>query len=90
MHPPTPVAAPPYGSMADGRLCVSTLKATPYSSSKAITPALSLNTDRHVGPRPSAISSAVARPMVSFSRLAYRISAGASEPILDFVPARRD
>jgi hypothetical protein len=29
MHPPMPVAAPPYGSIAEGWLCVSTLKAMP-------------------------------------------------------------
>src|SRR3954468_12020722 len=44
--PPTPVALPPYGSMAVGWLGVSTLNDTAPASSNAITPALSLNTLR--------------------------------------------
>ena len=44
-----PVAAPPYGSMAEGWLCVSTLKQTACFSSNSITPALSSKTLRHHG-----------------------------------------
>ena len=38
--------APPYGSSADGELCVSALKQTSVSRSKAITPELSWKTER--------------------------------------------
>jgi hypothetical protein len=44
--PPTPVLAPPNGSSADGWLCVSTLKAKSYASSKAMMPALSTKAER--------------------------------------------
>src|SRR3954447_17329024 len=50
MTPPAPVALPPYGSIALGGLCVSTLKQTASVSSKATTPALSLKTERQNGP----------------------------------------
>ncbi len=64
MQPPTPVAAPPYGSMAEGWLCVSTLKAIPYSSSNSMMPALSLKTEMHHG----LFSLRVAAAMVSSRR----------------------
>jgi len=44
MTPPTPVPAPPNGSIADGRLCVSTLMHTESTSSNLMMPALSTNT----------------------------------------------
>ena len=47
MTPPTPVAAPPNGSMADGWLWVSTLAAMAWSSSNSIIPALSSKTEMH-------------------------------------------
>ena len=46
--------------MADGWLWVSTLKATPWSSSKAMTPALSSNTLRHHGAFNRCVASAPA------------------------------
>ena len=66
--PPMPVPAPPYGSMADGWLCVSTLKQTLLRSSNRMTPALSLKTETHQG----FFSSAVARMIVVLSRLSIR------------------
>src|SRR5207253_11223883 len=71
--PPSPVLAPPYGSIADGWLCVSTLKQTLYLSSKRTTPALSSKTLTHQSsaPRRRRIS-CVAPKMVSFSRLSMR------------------
>src|SRR5262249_37149316 len=68
MHPPIPVAAPPYGSIADGWLCVSTFTPTAVLSSNALTPALSLNTDS-VQSTPSAINSCVAAATVLLRRL---------------------
>ena len=67
MQPPMPVAAPPYGSIALGRLCVSHLKHTACSSSKATTPELSTNTDRHQS-MPPAMSSCVLAATVDLSR----------------------
>ena len=49
-------------------MCVSHLKHTARSSSKAMTPALSTNTDRHQS-TPPAISSSVAAAIVDLSRL---------------------
>src|SRR6185436_13537751 len=68
MQPPAPVAAPPYGSMALGWLCVSTLMHTPCSSSRAMTPELSLKT-LSVQSTPSLINSYVAAATVLLSRL---------------------
>ena len=71
MQPPMPVAAPPYGSIALGRLCVSHLKHTAWWSSKAMTPELSTNTDRHQSMRSglcSSISSNVPAATVLFKR----------------------
>ena len=47
--PPTPVFAPPNGSMAEGWLCVSTLKAISCVSVKRIMPALSLKAETSHG-----------------------------------------
>src|SRR5947209_20418722 len=52
MTPPSPVLAPPYGSIADGWLCVSTLKQTLKRSSKRTTPALSSKTLTHQSSAP--------------------------------------
>src|SRR4030042_489892 len=46
LTPTIPVSAPPYGSKAEGELCVSTLKTKLASSLNLITPALSTNTER--------------------------------------------
>ena len=50
--PPMPVLAPPYGSNADGWLCVSTLNTTLNWSSKRTTPALSSKTLTHQSSSP--------------------------------------
>ena len=71
MQPPMPVAAPPYGSIALGRLWVSHLKHTAWSSSNATTPELSTNTERHQS-MPSAMSSWVLAATVDLSRLRTR------------------
>src|SRR5512137_2938837 len=47
LTPTIPVRAPPYGSRAEGELCVSTLNTRLKSSLNLIIPALSTNTDRH-------------------------------------------
>ena len=49
MTPPTPVLAPPNGSIADGWLCVSALRATVVPSTKVTMPALPTNADRTNG-----------------------------------------
>src|SRR5262245_35612188 len=73
MTPPMPVLAPPYGSIAEGRLCVSTLKQTWCCSSKRTTPALSSKTLTHQSSAPHRRrSSCVAAKIVSLSRLLYR------------------
>ena len=46
LTPTIPVIAPPYGSNALGELCVSAFIHIDHSSSQAITPELSWNTDR--------------------------------------------
>ena len=46
LTPTIPVIAPPYGSSADGELCVSAFIQTDQSSFQAITPELSWNTER--------------------------------------------
>ncbi len=63
--PPSPVLAPPYGSIAEGWLCVSTLKQTSCSSSNRTTPALSLKTLTSQ----SQASSWVERKIVCLSKL---------------------
>ena len=73
MTPPAPVALPPYGSMALGWLCVSTLKQTASVSSNATTPALSLKTERQNGP-PTSAPSLARRPSISSIVLAKIVS----------------
>ncbi len=73
--PPKPVFAPPYGSRADGWLCVSTLKQTQFLSSNLTTPALSLKTLTHQSSLPSRSRMVrVAAKIVSLSRLSNRSS----------------
>jgi hypothetical protein len=50
MMPPTPVAAPWYGSTAEGWLCDSTLKTTARPSPMSSTPAFSPGPTRTRGP----------------------------------------
>ena len=69
--PTIPVIAPPYGSRADGELCVSTLKHSRVLLSKAITPALSWNTERRNRLR-RPILAVVARMYVEKSDLTSR------------------
>src|SRR5205807_209421 len=68
---------PPYGSIADGWLCVSTLMHTACFSSNAMTPELSLNT-LSVQSTPSAINSNVAAATVRFSKLSITTDPSAS------------
>ena len=75
--PPMPVPAPPYGSMALGWLCVSTLKHTSQPASKAMMPALSWKTLTH-----QALSSAsVALLMVCFRRLSITSPSKSMTPV---------
>ena len=74
--PPRPVLAPPYGSKAEGWLCVSTLKTTLYCSSKRTTPALSRKTLTHQSSSPASRRIfSVAAKIVSRSMFSNRRSA---------------
>src|SRR2546423_14931452 len=52
MTPPMPVLAPPYGSMAEGRVCVSTFKQTWGGAAERDTPAVVSEKPAAPAPRP--------------------------------------